>query len=149
MRFHGLLRLSPLVAIVLVAGAGVRAQCPDQGFQNHTGAGSTVCPCFVPSEEAGAVFNPPAGDFPLEILKVGVGWGSQFGGAPGQLEQAINIYAAGLPNPGVPIFSLPAPQLVDGVINEFDLEPLPGEITVVSGPFTVTVEFLNQNAGDP
>ena len=41
------------------------------------------------------------------------------------------------------------PVLTDGVINEFDLEPLPGEIIIDSGPFTVTLEFLSQNAGDP
>ncbi|UCG52226.1 MAG: T9SS type A sorting domain-containing protein [Candidatus Latescibacterota bacterium] len=108
-----------------------------------------VCPCFVPGEEAGAVLDAPADHYPLEILRVGIGWGSQFGGSPQSLEQAIKIYAAGLPNPGAPIFTLPGPQLTDGVINEFDLEPLPDEIAIDSGPFTVTLEFLNSNAGDP
>ena len=90
----------------------------------------------------------PPGDFPIEILKVGIGWGSVFGGAPDSLEQAIHIYEGGLPNPGAPMFSLLGPVLVDGVINEFDLEPLPGEIIIDSGPFTVTLEFFNQNAND-
>jgi hypothetical protein len=35
--------------------------------------------------------------------------------------------------------------LTDGFVNEYDLEPLPGQIVVSSAPFTVTLEFLNQN----
>ncbi len=95
------------------------------------------------------MLNLPPGDFPIEILRVGIGWGSQFGGSPNVLEEAIRIYGAGLPNPGTPIFSLDGPQLTDGVVNEFNLEPLPGEIIVNSGPFTVALEFQNSNAGDP
>jgi len=131
-----------------LAASSAFAQCPEEPpLQNFTGAGSTTCPCFIPGEEAGAVFSLPPGDFPIEILRVGVGWGSQFGGNPDSLEEAIHIYAAGLPDPGAPIFSLSGPVLIDGVINEFDLEPLPGEIIVNSSPFTITLEFLNSNAG--
>ena len=101
-----------------------------------------------PGEQAGAVFDLPAAEFPIEILRVGIGWGSQFGGTPQSLEQAIHIYAAGLPDPGAPIFTLPGPQLTDGVINQFDLAPIPGEIIINSGPFSVTLEFLNSNSGD-
>jgi hypothetical protein len=132
------------------AASTVRAQCPTEPrLENYTGAGSIGCPCFVPGEQAGAVLDLPASEFPIEILKIGIGWGSQFGGAPDQLEEAIHIYAGGLPDPGAPVFTLAGPVLIDGVINEFDLEPLPGEIIIDSGPFTVTLEFLNQNAGDP
>lgn len=140
----------PLLLLAALAGpAAVRAQCPEEPpLQNWTGSGTTACPCFIPGEEAGAVLDLPAGDFPIEILRIGVGWGSQFGGNPDTLEQAIHVYPAGLPDPGVPIFTLEGPQLTDGVINEFDVEPLPGEIIVDSGPFTVTLEFLNQNSGD-
>ncbi|MCK4774049.1 MAG: T9SS type A sorting domain-containing protein, partial [Candidatus Krumholzibacteria bacterium] len=74
---------------------------------------------------------------------------SQFGGNPAQIEQAIHVYAGGLPNPGSPVFTLLGPQLIDGVINEFNVEPLPGEVSVGSGPFTITLEFLNNNSGDP
>jgi hypothetical protein len=141
------------LAALTVGWAGSQtalAQCPTEPrLENFTGAGTTSCPCFDPGEQAGAIFTLPAGDFPIEILRVGVGWGSQFGGAPDQLEQAIHIYQGGLPNPGAPVFSLVGPQLTDGVINEFDLEPLPGQIIIDSAPFTVTLEFFNQNAGDP
>jgi hypothetical protein len=126
----------------------VLAQCTEEPpLQNYTGAGTIACPCFVPGEQAGAVLTAPAEHYPLEILRIGVGWGSLYGGNPAQIEQAIHIYAGGLPNPGSPIFTLLGPQLVDGVINEFDIEPLPGEVSVASGPFTVTLEFLNSNAG--
>ena len=137
------------IVCLLAAGSTAQAQCPTEPrLENYTGAGAVVCPCFVPGEEAGAVLDVPAAHYPIEILKVGIGWGSQFGGSPDTLEQSIHIYEGGLPDPGVPIFSLPGPVLTDGVINEFDLEPLPGEILVNSGPFTVTLEFFNQSAGD-
>lgn len=139
-----------LLSIALAAvSASASAVCPEKPpLQNFTGGGSTICPCFVPGEEAGSVFNAPAGDYPIEILRVGIGWGSQLGGAPQSLEAAIHVYGTGLPNPGTPIFSLPGPQLNDGFLNEFDLEPISGEILVNSGPFTVTLEFLNQNSND-
>ena len=136
-----------VVAQVYVVWAQV---CPEEPpLQNYTGGGSVVCPCFVDGEQAGAILDAPADHYPIEILRVGIGWGSQFGSAPQSLEEAIHIYAAGLPNPGTPVYSLLGPVLTDGVINEFDLEPLPGEITIDSGPFTVTLEFANSNAGDP
>lgn len=139
-----------IALLLLIPCAPVYAQCPEEPpLQNYTGAGTVACPCFVPGEEAGAILNVPAEMYPIEILRVGIGWASQYGGAFQQIEQAIHIYAGGLPNPGTPVFSLEGPQLTDGVINVFDLEPLPGEIAIESGPFTVTLEFLNQNSGDP
>jgi hypothetical protein len=102
----------------------------------------------VSGEEGGSVLDAPTEHYPIEILRVGIGWGSLYGGTPQSLEQAIHIYDAGLPNPGTPIATLEGPALNDGYINEFDLEPLPGDIIVNSGPFTVTLEFLNSNAGD-
>jgi len=126
------------------------ARCAEQPpLLNQTGAGTMPCNCFVPGEQAGAVLTIPAADLPAEIVKVRVGWGSQLGGAPAALEQAIHIYQGGLPSPGAPIFSIPGPTLNDGVLNEFDLEPLPGAVVVSSSPVTVTVEFLNQSSGNP
>jgi len=114
---------------------------------HFTGPGEVVCPCFVEGEEAGVQFTLPPGDFPIEIIRVGIAWGSQFGGAPTTLEQAIHFYEGGIPNPGLPIFSLGGPQLTDGFINEFDLEAVNSTVTVNSSPFMVTLEFLNANAG--
>jgi hypothetical protein len=125
------------------------AQCPEEPpLQNFTGAGTMICPCFVEGEQAGAVLTAPVDHYPLEILRIGVGWGSLYGGNPAQIEQAIHVYAGGLPNPGAPVFTLTGPQLTDGVINEFNIEPLPGEVAIASGPFTVTLEFLNDNSGN-
>jgi len=139
-----------MTVIWLGLGSTCLADCPEEPpLQHYTGGGQIVCPCFVEGEEGGSVFTAPTEHYPIEILRVGIGWGSQFGGSPQSLESAINIYAAGLPNPGAPIFSLPGPVMTDGVINEFNLEPIAGEIIINSGAFTVTLEFLNNNAGDP
>jgi hypothetical protein len=138
-----------LAAVLLVISLALADTCPEEDpLQNYTGGGTVVCPCFVAGEEAGAVLQAPAEHYPIEILRVGIGWGSIYGGTGQSLEQAIHIYAGGLPNPGSPIFTLEGPVLMDGFINEFDLEPSPGEITIDSGPFTVTLEFMNDNAGD-
>jgi hypothetical protein len=149
--FKSILSMAVIGCFALLIGpAGALAQCPDEPpLQNFTGLGTVSCPCFVPGEQAGVVLNAPAAHYPLEILRIGVGWASQFGGAPQQIEQALHVYEGGLPDPGTPIFSLVGPQLTDGVINEFDVEPLPGEETVAGGPFTVTLEFFNTTAGDP
>lgn len=142
--------VSLALALTGIASFASAQECPEEPpLQNYTGSGTTVCPCFVTGEEAGAVLQAPAEHYPIEVLRVGIGWGSLYGGTPQSLEQAIHIYDAGLPNPGTPIASLEGPALNDGFINEFDLEPLPGEIVIDSGPFTVTLEFLNSNAGDP
>jgi hypothetical protein len=133
-------------APAMVMPANAFAQCLEQPpLQNYVGAGTVTCPCFAVGEEAGAVLDAPANHYPLEILRVGIGWGSLFGGTGQHIEQAIKIYPAGLPNPGNHIFELLGPQLTDGVINEFNIEPVPGEVVIPSGPFTVTLEFLNPN----
>jgi len=148
----------PYVAVVLVFLAATvafalspqtgAAQCTTQQAQNYTGGGTSACPCFVSGEQAGAVFTLPPSVYPIEILSVGVGWGSAFGGSGQTLEQSIHIYTGSIPNPGLPLFSLDGPQLTDGAINEFNLAPLPGEIRIESGSFMVTLEFLNTNAND-
>jgi len=47
------------------------------------------------------VFTLLACEYPVEITRARIGWGSQFGGAPQSLEEAIHIYPAGLPNPAL------------------------------------------------
>lgn len=135
-----------LAAMLAATSRDVGAQCAETLFQNYTGGGQTACPCFVQNEQAGAVFTLPADVYPIEILKVGIAWGSAFGGTGQSLEQAVHVYAGGLPNPGSPIFSLIGPQLTDGVINEFNIAP--AQVAIASGPFTVTLEFATDNAGD-
>lgn len=137
-------------AITLAIASFAAAVCPEEApLMNYTGAGTVVCPCFVAGEEAGAVLQAPADHYPIEILRVGIGWASVYGGTPQSLEQAVKIYKTGLPNPGTAIFTLEGPVLNDGYINEFNLEPAPGEIIDSSGTFTVTLKFMNANAGDP
>ena len=145
-------RFIPVIFLaVLIAGfsSSMANGCPEEPpLLNYTGTTFVVCPCFVTGEEAGAVLQAPSEHYPIEILRVGIGWASQYGGTPQSLESAIHIYDAGLPNPGTPIFTQEGPLLTDGYINEFDFEPVPGEIIIDSGPFTVTLEFLNSNAGN-
>lgn len=136
-----------VAASVLPGPKSAYAQCTQHEIQTWTGAGTVSCPCFVPGEQAGAVFDAPPGDYPIRILRIDIGWGSTYGGQPQTLEQAIHVYGAGLPDPGAPVYTLDGPQLTDGVINAFDVSAL--NWTIASGPFTVTLEFLNQNAGDP
>jgi hypothetical protein len=135
--------------LMLSSGNAIGQTCNNTTIQNYTGGGTAICPCFVAGEEAGAVFTAPAGDYPLEILRVGIAWASQFGTSGQQIQDAIHIYTGGLPIPNPRIFTLPGPVLTDGVLNEYNLEPLAGQILVNSGAFTVTLEFLMANSGDP
>jgi len=143
-------RIVPVLAMLISTVTSVAsATCPERPpLQSFTGAGRVTCPCFVAREQAGVVFTAPAGDYPLEVLRVGIAWGSQSGGTPPSLEQAIHVYAGGLPNPGSPVFTLEGPVLNDGAINQFDLEPLAGAIEIPSGSFTVALEFQTANAGN-
>ena len=150
-RFRAALAVVAATAVV-APGAGVcaAATCPERpALQSFVGAGRVTCPCFATREQAGVVFSAPAADYPLEVLRVGIGWGSQSGGNPTSLEKAIHVYAGGLPDPGSPVFTLDGPVLNDGAINQFNLEPLPGAIVIPSGPFTVALEFQTANAGNP
>jgi hypothetical protein len=139
-------RIAALLVPALLLASPALAQCPEEPpLQNYTGGGTVVCPCFASGEQAGVILNAPPEHFPMEILRIGIGWGSLYNANPAQIEQAIHIYPDSLPNPGSAIFTLSGPQLNDGVINEFNIEPLPGEVTVDSGPFTVSLEFLNDS----
>jgi hypothetical protein len=96
----------------------------------------------------GTVFDSiPANHYPIEIMRVGIGWGStgcQFGvPAPDQLENAIVIYNANLASlpAASPVATLVGPVMQDCGINEFDLAqagPLP---VINNGPVTVTLRF--------
>jgi hypothetical protein len=123
-----------------------RAQCPTEPtLQNFTGAGKVACPASWPG--AGRCHGTGR-EHPIQILRIGVGWGSAAGGAPASVEAALHVYPAGLPAPGVPLFTLDSPQLEDGFINEFNIQSEPEEVIVNSGPFMVALEFANANAGD-
>ncbi|MFN0242109.1 MAG: hypothetical protein ACKVWV_04385 [Planctomycetota bacterium] len=138
------------VALVVAALASTaRAQCPEQGpVQYWTGAGTTACPCFVPNEEFGTIFNTiPAAHFPIQITKIGFAWGSAITGQGQTLEDSLNVYGAGLPNPGSPIHSVAGPALTDGFLNEFNVTPLNWMVT--AQPFTVTLRFANSTVNDP
>ncbi len=124
---------------------GAEPACPEIPLRYWTGAPTTACQCFGIGEEAGVVFQPPASHYPLDVLRVNIAWGSAGECDPiaVELQGAINLYRAGLPNPGfVPDRSLEAPGMICGAFNSFDLTALGGQpFRVNSGKFTVTMEF--------
>ena len=132
------------IAVLCCCRTVMAQPCPEVLDENHVGPGTITVPGFVAGEEGAASFEAPAADYPIEILRVGIGWGSQFGGSPQVLEEAIRIYE-GTPPAVTQIFQLDGPLLSDGFINEFDLEPLPGEIIIDSGPFTVSLLLANSS----
>lgn len=135
------------VSLPEIASRGAEP-CPTEGpLAYWTGSGDVVCPCFAEGERAGVIFEAPAEHYPIEILSVGIGWGSLLGGSPATVEESILIYDGVPPNPGFPIEELLAPQMVDGFINVFDLEPLPGQVVINDGAFLVALEIFNANAG--
>jgi hypothetical protein len=51
-----LLPCSALIATLVITSVILADECPEEPpLQNYTGSGTTVCPCFVPGEQAGAV----------------------------------------------------------------------------------------------
>lgn len=113
------------------------------------GCGVSLCWCFVAGEVAAVQFEAPEDWYPLEVLRVQVFWQSLLGGAQPVLGENILVWDGdSFPNPGVLIAQGEGPQLIDGGLNEFDLEPLPGEIIVQEGKFSVGLEFGEDNLND-
>src|SRR5262249_40846374 len=96
---------------------------------------------FVAGEIGGAVFNPDASLFPMQITHVQIFWRSVFGGGPDTLGAAIKFYQGGTGSPPHPteVFSIPGPVLSDGFLNDFDVTPL--SINFNSGPFAIGFQF--------
>jgi len=147
-RMKSVVEIAVVVFLLSVAGWALADPCPTEPTnQNFTGAGTTACPCFNSDEEAGAVFPVPADHFPIEVLRIGIGWGSLFGGNPPQVEEALHVYNGQLPDPGPPVFSMPGPNMTDGVINEFNLEVL-GNVIIDAAPVAATLEIAWPNANN-
>jgi hypothetical protein len=133
------------ILIALFVAMPVAAQCPARPpLFHYTSSPGITCVCFIPGEEGGATFTPPAADYPLEVISASFFWSAGIPGGGVLQEQAIHLYNAGLPNPGVAVASIPGPMLTDGVLNTF---PFAAPVPIASGPISVTLEFLNQNAG--
>jgi hypothetical protein len=147
-RIKPVVEMAVVAFLLSVAGWALADPCPTEPTnQNFSGAGNTACPCFISDEEAGTVFPVPTDHFPIEILRVGIGWGSLFGGNPPQIEEALHIYNGQLPNPGPRVFSMPGPNMTDGVINEFNIEAL-GNVIIDAAPVAATLEIAWPNAND-
>ncbi len=98
----------------LLAAGQAWSQCEDQfPLSNTEGAGTVMCPCFVEGEEAGVVLDVPAEDYPIEIIRIGMAWGSVLGDTPNTIQSALHIYENGLPNPGARLASLEGPVFLN------------------------------------
>jgi hypothetical protein len=146
-----LVRASSLPALTLLLSAAARAQCPEIGpvqtYMVNPSGQYLACNCFAPGEEAGQYFPTaviPAADYPIKVTKIAIGWYSQQGGQGSTVEDAIVVYGNGaFPNPGPTLFTLSAPQLTDGALNEFDVSSY--NIQLNSPGFYVTLRFFNSN----
>lgn len=129
------------------------SNCPENTIRNTNQPGRIACTCFVQNEEAGVTFQAPASHYPIQILRIGIGWGSPGGASPDSLEDAILIYTGGLPSPGGPLsnptYVIDSPLLRDGFINEYPAPVAPTPTIINSGPFTITLKFANRNAPPP
>ncbi len=139
----------PLLGALLAAAPSARAQCPENGpIQTYVGAGTITCPCFVANEEALTIIVAgmiPAADYPIQITKIGIGWGSQSGGAPQTVEDSLVVYTSNPTGAATPAYQYFAPQMTDGFINEFDITATAPVATINAPPFAVGIRFFNTN----
>ncbi len=145
----------PAVAFLCLASTATAQSCPEEPVVNHW----SVTPMdvasvgFIAGEEWGAVFSTPeipASHFPIEILRVGFGWGSAplpppCGSGLGTVEDSLRIYTGDINSPGPLQFEIGGPQMQDGCINEFDLSIIPNgpgfDRIIMSPPFMVTARL--------
>ncbi|MBI1850027.1 MAG: hypothetical protein HYR85_06755 [Planctomycetes bacterium] len=141
MRVAGFTRMVVAFASVLATSVAVADTVTLQNDSLTNGSQAAVQAGFVAHDIGGAVFNPPSSAYPLQVTHVQIFWRSLFGGAPDRLERAIRFYQGGAENPPNPqlVFTLDAPQLTDGFLNDFDVTAL--NITYSHGPFSIGLEF--------
>jgi hypothetical protein len=141
-----------LLPAALAAGAAACGASADElTFKNDSledGGTAAVQAGFVNGEIGAATFEIPAEYFPLQVKRLQFFWSSFFGGAPDSLQEAILVWDKGLPDPGVPIFDADGPVLVDGFLNEFDIE-LFEVIVEEPSPITVGLQFSDAPNGNP
>ena len=149
--------LSTALLVALFSAQATAQQCPEEPQVQHWSItpNDVASVGFIAGEEWGAVFDTPeipADHFPIEILRVGFAWGSApfpppcGTGAP-SIEESIKIYQGNIANPGPLQFEIGPVQLVDGCINEFDIELIPSapgtDRIVMAPPFMCTLELAN------
>ena len=148
---------STALVLTLTAAPGAAQTCPEEPLVQHWSITpqDVASVGFIAGEEWGAVFDAPeipASHFPIEILRVGFGWGSAplpppCGSGTPSTEEAIKIYSGDIANPGPLQFEIADPLLSDGCINEFDLEVIPNgpglDRIIMAPPFMTTIELAN------
>ncbi len=134
------------------AGSAARGSCPETRIDIFTDPGTpTSVPGFGIGEECAVTLTAPPGDYPIEIVKIGVGWASAGGGGGQSLEDQLRIYAGGIATLGAPQWFVDGPVLTDGANNEFDIVGIgTGSRIINSGAFTISLKMANaQLPGDP
>jgi hypothetical protein len=146
-------RISPIPCVfgafcaALLAVPAV-AQCPTvHRVQNYTDGvllPTGWCEEVNNEGEATVIRSIPAADFPIQVVRIGVGWR---GSIPGftQTEQSIQLFDNDPLGPGfgpAATYTFPNPTLVEGIINEFDISQVAVPWIVTAQPFTI---FVNSN----
>jgi hypothetical protein len=137
------LLLVPLALVSLAGGARVARANPR--VQHYSGNNRYATPCFVTGDQVGVVFDLPASEYPLQITRVGIDWDNRYAGEGVMVEKALRIYAGTLPSTGTLVYTQSFPPLTTGEFNTFAIDSTVAAIA--SGPFVVSLEFLNTNVG--
>jgi hypothetical protein len=109
------------------------------GFVNN----EIGCTTFWPNGTPGLTSSM----FPLKIKRVQIFWKSFFGGASNPVQESINIYRGWINPPPNLIFESDPPQMIEGVLNEFNFE---NENIIITSPepFSVCLKFADAPSGD-
>jgi len=141
------------VALVGLAGSTVAQPVTIKNDSLVNGSTAAVQLGFINNEIGCTTFWPggtpglTANMFPLRVKRVQIFWKSFFGSATNPVQESINIYSGWInPAPNL-IFESDPPQMIDGVLNEFNFES--ENIVITSpGPFSVCLKFADAPGGD-
>jgi len=131
------------------------AEAAEVTVQNDSipgGGAGTSLPNFITGEKIAVWLTAPVNG---DVVAVQIDWRSAFGGAPGNIETAITVHAAGTyPIPGAVLATLSAPFLTDSGINEFrNFDPAmstPLKLPITAGQgFVVVLEIFNTQSTSP
>lgn len=86
-----------------------------------------------------SVFYPDEALFPFRLVGVEILWGSEAGGASPVTATALHVMSGNTETTLDIVDSLASPELMDGVLNSFDLESM--DLEYVAGPIAIGLEL--------